>query len=254
MRMLVNVVTLLICLGFHIVIGLRAIVSLRNKHLPSEIQRILSFKPECDIRLLTSSHFNIPTNHATVDWNTEQIGRREFSRCLINFEDEVKSIDMDNNYQNKGRILLGLSKTNPSNASPKKDKKELPNDMFVSSSIVGRLHADGVTGIGIKVAVFDTGLNANHDHFAKVKVRTNWTSEACLDDKVGHGTFVCGVIAGRSAACGGMAPDAELYIFRVFTSEQTSYTSWFLDAFNYAMYVGVDVINLSIGGPDHADR
>jgi membrane-bound transcription factor site-1 protease len=33
-----------------------------------------------------------------------------------------------------------------------------------------------------------------------------------------------------------------------------SFTSWFLDAFNYAMLSGVQVINLSIGGPDFLDQ
>lgn len=33
-----------------------------------------------------------------------------------------------------------------------------------------------------------------------------------------------------------------------------SYTSWFLDAFNYAIYRRVHVLNLSIGGPDFTDR
>lgn len=31
-------------------------------------------------------------------------------------------------------------------------------------------------------------------------------------------------------------------------SPQVSYTSWFLDAFNYAMATGMNVVNLSIGG------
>ena len=35
---------------------------------------------------------------------------------------------------------------------------------------------------------------------------------------------------------------------------QVSYTSWFLDAFNYALVVKVHVINLSIGGPDFLDQ
>lgn len=34
---------------------------------------------------------------------------------------------------------------------------------------------------------------------------------------------------------------------------QISYTSWFLDAFNYAIATGMDVLNLSIGGPDYLD-
>ena len=35
---------------------------------------------------------------------------------------------------------------------------------------------------------------------------------------------------------------------------QVSYTSWFLDAFNYAMATGMNVVNLSIGGPDYLDQ
>ena len=32
-----------------------------------------------------------------------------------------------------------------------------------------------------------------------------------------------------------------------------SYTSWFLDAFNYAIATGMNIVNLSIGGPDYLD-
>ena len=35
---------------------------------------------------------------------------------------------------------------------------------------------------------------------------------------------------------------------------QVSYTSWFLDAFNYAIATEMNVINLSIGGPDYLDQ
>lgn len=35
---------------------------------------------------------------------------------------------------------------------------------------------------------------------------------------------------------------------------QVSYTSWFLDAFNYAIMRKIDVLNLSIGGPDFMDH
>jgi membrane-bound transcription factor site-1 protease len=66
------------------------------------------------------------------------------------------------------------------------------------------------------------------------------------------GSSVAGVI-GSSAECLGFAPDAQLHIFKVFNSKQVSYTSWFLDAFNYALYRRVHVLNLSVGGPDHAD-
>jgi subtilisin family serine protease len=46
-----------------------------------------------------------------------------------------------------------------------------------------------------QVAVFDTGLSKTHPHFKKIKERTNWTNEKTLEDGLGHGTFVAGVIA-----------------------------------------------------------
>ncbi|XP_043793205.1 membrane-bound transcription factor site-1 protease [Apis laboriosa] len=112
----------------------------------------------------------------------------------------------------------------------------------------------GVTGNGVKVAIFDTGLAASHPHFKKIKERSNWTNEKTLEDGLGHGTFVAGVIASSCIDCLGFAPDAELHIFRVFTNTQVSYTSWFLDAFNYAILTKVTVLNLSIGGPDFMDH
>lgn len=128
----------------------------------------------------------------------------------------------------------------------------------IPRQITTMLKADGlwsmsVTGKGIRVAVFDTGLAKNHPHFKRVKERTNWTNEKSLDDGVSHGTFVAGVIA-SSKECLGFAPDAELHIYRVFTNNQVSYTSWFLDAFNYAILRKIHVLNLSIGGPDFMDH
>lgn len=116
------------------------------------------------------------------------------------------------------------------------------------------LHERGFLGSGIRVAVFDTGLDAGGHDFDNVMEQINWTNEDTLKDFIGHGTHVAGVIAGRDAKCLGFAPEADLYIFRMFSSDQVSYTSWFLDAFNYAMFLGIDIINLSIGGPDFRDE
>ena len=53
----------------------------------------------------------------------------------------------------------------------------------------------GVTGAGVRVAIFDTGLSKTHPHFKRIRERTNWTNEKTLDDELGHGTFVAGVVA-----------------------------------------------------------
>ncbi len=96
----------------------------------------------------------------------------------------------------------------------------------IPRQVTSALQADvlwsmGHTGKGVKVAIFDTGLAKNHPHFRRVKDRTNWTDEKSLDDGLGHGTFVAGVIA-SSSECLGFVPDSDLYVFRVFTNNQVS--------------------------------
>ena len=129
--------------------------------------------------------------------------------------------------------------------------------------MAAKLHAEalwrlGFTGGGVRVAVFDTGLGSQRGALRNVEETTNWTDEEDGGDLVGHGTFVAGVISadgsGGSQGCRGLAPDATLHVYKVFNTKQVSYTSWFLDAFNYAMHRKVHIINLSIGGPDSADR
>ena len=86
----------------------------------------------------------------------------------------------------------------------------------------------------MRIAIFDTGLNADHPFAANVVEIVNFTGEQTTDDLVGHSTFMCGTIAARSE-CPGFAPDAEITIVRVFDSAQASTTAWFLDGFNFAL-------------------
>lgn len=74
-------------------------------------------------------------------------------------------------------------------------------------------------GKGVKVAIFDTGLSMSHPHFKRITERTDWTGDGDLDDGLGHGTFVAGLI-GSYRECFGFAPDADIHIFRVFTNNQ----------------------------------
>ena len=172
-------------------------------------------------------------------------------------DDEEKSScpDCSSSSWTQGRRSLALGSTFWHQEERRKGRKLLRS---VPRQITSILQADvlwemGITGAGVKVAIFDTGLSKTHPHFRRVKERTNWTNEKTLEDGLGHGTFVAGVIA-SSKECLGFAPDAELHIYRVFTNNQVSYTSWFLDAFNYAIMKKIHVLNLSIGGPDFMDQ
>uniref|UniRef100_A0A1A9WBQ1 Membrane-bound transcription factor site-1 protease n=1 Tax=Glossina brevipalpis TaxID=37001 RepID=A0A1A9WBQ1_9MUSC len=188
------------------------------------------YPSDFDVVRVASERVNLFRSHPAIK-------RISLQRRIHRQLNDVHNANSSNNYNRYwGRNLL----------------RALPNDDLPFAMNANLLWQQGVTGRGIKVAVFDTGLAKNHPHFRNVKERTNWTNEKFFDDGVSHGTFVAGVIA-SSKECLGFAPDVELHIFRVFTNSQVSYTSWFLDAFNYAMFRKINILNLSIGGPDFMD-
>lgn len=127
-----------------------------------------------------------------------------------------------------------------------------------------KLHALGYRGHNAVVAVFDSGIAAAvQGHFLMVEDCTNWTDdgrslESC-EDTIGHGTFVASIIASTASACPGISPEARLYIFKVFTDKFESYTSWILGALDHAVHAyapedRIDILNLSVGGPDALDQ
>lgn len=172
-------------------------------------------------------------------------------------EDESKLASFTDEKKRDGKIFTSMSFEHYSplvnNTISWERKLLMQNSQVTSLFGAETLWAKGYTGKKVKMAIFDTGIRADHPHFRNIKERTNWTNEDTLNDNLGHGTFVAGVIAGEDAECLGFAPDTEIYAYRVFTDAQVSYTSWFLDAFNYAIATDMDVLNLSIGGPDYMD-
>ncbi|KAI3933149.1 hypothetical protein MKW92_008249 [Papaver armeniacum] len=182
-----------------------------------------------------------------------------YSRGLLS-KDRRKRGSFDNGKKRPGKIFTSMSFSDGEYHSPLSNssiswQRKLMMERSQVTSLFGAetLWDKGYTGGKVKMAIFDTGIRANHPHFRNIKERTNWTNEDTLNDNLGHGTFVAGVIAGEDEECLGFAPDTEIYAFRVFTDAQVSYTSWFLDAFNYAIATKMDVLNLSIGGPDYLD-
>eukprot|EP00966_Prymnesium_polylepis_P060051 1392917-Prymnesium_polylepis.1 len=128
----------------------------------------------------------------------------------------------------------------------------MPHDFITSALDAKRWWRRGASGAGIRVAVMDTGLRKNQSFLRHVVDVIDFTPERNKEDLVGHSSFMAGVI-GSHQDCLGFAPDAALYMLRVFDSRQGSSTAGFLEAFNYALLHEMDLINLSVGGPDYLD-
>ena len=119
-----------------------------------------------------------------------------------------------------------------------------------------KYHKQGITGKGVKIAIFDSGLaDVYMDPSALLRVKQiiNFTHDRTARDTLGHGTFISGVVGSQNPSCPGIAPDAEIYVLKLFTAERVSYTSWFLDAFNFVLQNGIDIVNLSNGSSDFLD-
>ncbi|KAL3666115.1 hypothetical protein V7S43_008906 [Phytophthora oleae] len=181
----------------------------------------------------------------------------------FNASGQIKAIQVNKEYKkvklmglhDKGEQDLKLQ-TAVSKRTMNKPTRELlglrkESTLLVDDLGVRGLWERGFKGQGVRVGIFDTGLSSSK--LTNVKEKINWTHEPKNADSVGHGTFVAGVISGTDDKCPGIAPEAELYVFRMFTGEQLSFTSWYLDAFNYALFKKINVLNLSTGGPDFQD-
>lgn len=190
---------------------------------------------------------NPSTNKYPSDFCIIEIENQEIlSKLLTN--KEIKHVYLNKRVylQPKGKIFTKIIEPEFSL------RKLLMNQEVTDKLQVQKIWEKGFTGKGVKVAIFDTGLRKNQ-YIQNIEEEINYTNEESSDDQVGHGTFVTGLIGSRHQECKGFSPDSTLFIFKVFTSRQNSYTSWFLDAFNYALLSGINILNLSIGGPDYED-
>lgn len=118
---------------------------------------------------------------------------------------------------------------------------------------------DRVTGKGIRVAVIDTGVDAQHPDLAgRIGRRANFAE----GDDAGeiHGTAMAGIIAATANTVGiyGIAPEAELLAVRACRPRAPEQIEGVCAAYalgravDFAIVSGARVINLSVAGPRDA--
>jgi len=152
-------------------------------------------------------------------------------------------------------------------------------DLVAALSLTGADIAQnslGLSGIGVKVGIIDTGLDIDHPAFggtgtpgttpfpnARViagydLVGDNYNSsgtgeqlipvpDAIPDDCAGHGTHVAGIVGANGGGVLGVAPKASLASYRVFGCTGTSSSDVIVEALERAYADGMQVINQSLG-------
>jgi hypothetical protein len=116
-----------------------------------------------------------------------------------------------------------------------------------------------VTGKGVKVAILDTGVDAEHEDLGgRVAFYRDMVSGKSKPTADLHGTAVAGIIAAQAdngKGIAGVAPGASLVVIKVIepksakSLEGTSTTDRIVKGLDTAIGSGARVINLSIGGP-----
>jgi subtilisin family serine protease len=154
-------------------------------------------------------------------------------------------------------------------------KRALINDSTNTLQVHPANLGYGADGKDISWAVLDTGIRADHPHFAEFSnVVAQWDctkvgAAAMLKpgspafkelDRDGHGTHVAGIIAGRyklgdGTLMSGMAPRCALYGFKVLDDQGEGQDSWIIKALDLVTRINekagslvIQGVNLSLGG------
>lgn len=159
----------------------------------------------------------------------------------------------------KSKGILSIEVDQVVNMLPKKEKPGKPgNDTEEPSpqiqdwglSAINAQEAWSVyTGLGVKVAVIDTGIDINHQDLV-IYGGVNYVAKArSYDDDNGHGTHVAGIIAATNNEEGvvGVAFESKLYAVKALDRRGSGYLSDVIRGIEWSIENQMDVINMSLG-------
>src|SRR5947209_7817587 len=137
-----------------------------------------------------------------------------------------------------------------------------PNDYILDSTVTNPVISSGYTGVGIGIAIIDSGVKANHADLAnlstgysRVVYSQSFVPGLDASDQYGHGTHVAGIIAGNGYMSNGwmrgVAQRANIINLRVLDANGAGNDSAVISAIQRAIQLkstyNIRVINLSLG-------
>jgi hypothetical protein len=108
------------------------------------------------------------------------------------------------------------------------------------------------SGVGIKVAILDTGLDLGHPDFAGRAIMSQTFVGQPVQDLHGHGTHTCGTACGTKAPAGaipryGIAYRAPIFVGKVLNNSGGGTTATVLAGMNWAIANRCVAISMSLG-------
>lgn len=113
------------------------------------------------------------------------------------------------------------------------------------------------TGKGVTVAILDSGVMANHEDLPNVtRIEVFYKNAPLgLDDAIGHGTHVAGIISaamGNGKGGAGIAPGVKLLSLRITNDAGSSTDAKLICGLQAAVKAGAQIVNISLGGPAYS--
>lgn len=99
---------------------------------------------------------------------------------------------------------------------------------------------------GGTITVYDTGYPMS---LAVTEIAADGRSVQISTDTLGHGTFLAGILAANGTEYEGLAPQTQLYVYKIFDKDGASSQMMLAQAITQAVQDGADCINLSLSIP-----
>jgi len=158
------------------------------------------------------------------------------------------------NVDAEDKQIVSLGKTGPSWAGAPEAAKSAVKDTLWDFNACGLPYVwshYGIRGEGVNVFVLDTGIDNHHPVFksgeSRITAKSFVSGVPSPQDGAGHGTWVCGKIAGAGI---GLAPHCNLYSLRVLDDSGTGRAEFTNKALEWILKqenLFPHVINMSLG-------
>jgi subtilisin family serine protease len=187
-------------------------------------------------------------------------------RIIVLYKDHIKNSDKDE-LKKHGNLKIEFKTIPAVSAIIKKADLEsikhndriaeifddVPVYASLSSSVpqikANLVHSLGVTGVGSKVCIVDTGVSDDGPNLNPLVSQYDFVNlDNDATDDNGHGTHVAGIIASQHTLYKGVAPGSSLMAAKVLDSAGSGYSSNVISGIEWCVSNGADIISMSLGG------